>query len=142
MATVTTYLCATPAPDAIDFYRKAFGATERYRWVDDNGRIGHAELEIGDTLLMLSDEAPDYGAISPKTLGGAAAALVLDVADVDQAWQRALDAGATVDRPISEAPYGRGGWVRDPFGFRWNIQQHNPRFKPEDLGAGTQIGAS
>ena len=142
MATVTTYICVTPAPDAIDFYKRAFGATERYRWLDDNGRIGHAEIEIGDTLLMLSDEAPDYDALSPKTIGGAACSLVIEVDDVDRSWKRVLDAGATVVRPIGEAPYGRGGWVQDPFGYRWNIQQPNPNFKPEDLGEGTKIGAA
>jgi PhnB protein len=142
MATVTTYLCATPAPDAIDFYKRAFGATERYRWLDDNGRIGHAEIEIGDTLLMLSDEAPTYGALSPKTVGGTPISFVLEVDDLDLAWQRALDAGATVDRAISDAPYGRGGWVHDPFGYRWNIHRSNTDFKPEDLGEGTKIGAS
>lgn len=137
LGALTAYLTAHDAAAAIDFYTRAFGARERYRIPMDGGRIGHAELEIGESVLFLSDEAPDYDAISPKTLGGAGCAFVLDVDDLDEAWRRAVDAGATVLREISEAPYGRGGWLKDPFGFRWNMMTPNPDFDPADMGAAT-----
>jgi PhnB protein len=82
---------------------------------------------------MISDEAPDLGALSPTTLGGAGVAFALDVADADAAFQRAVDAGAKVDRLPKDEPYGRAGWIIDPFGFRWNIATVNPDFKPEDM---------
>lgn len=132
-ATVTAYLCAKGASDAIDFYERAFGAKERYRLPNPDGTLGHAEIEIGDTVLYLSDEAPALGVFSPSTLKGNSTSFVLDVPDCDAAFQRAVDAGATVERPMTDQPYGRSGWVVDPFGHRWSIMTGNPDFKPEDM---------
>ncbi len=132
-ATVTAYLCAKGAPDAIDFYKRAFGAKERYRLPNADGTLGHAEIEIGNTVLYLSDEAPSLGVCSPATLKGSATSFVIDVPDCDVVFQRALDAGATVQRPIADQPYGRSGWLVDPFGHRWSIMTSNPDFKPEDM---------
>jgi PhnB protein len=126
-------LCAKGAAGAIDFYKLAFGAEERYRWPGPDGRIGHAEITIGETLLMLSDEWPEGSVYSPQTLGGTPTAFVLDVSDCDAVFARAIDAGARVDRPIKDEPYGRGGWIVDPFGHRWNIMTSNPDFNPHDL---------
>jgi PhnB protein len=131
---LTAYIAAHDAAAAIEFYKNAFGAKERYR-IDMDGRIGHAELEIGAGVLYLSDEFADHDALSPKTLGGAGCAFVLETDDIDAGWQRAVEAGATVTRPISDAPFGRGGWLKDPFGFRWNLMQPNPNFNPADMGA-------
>ncbi|HLZ69858.1 MAG TPA: VOC family protein [Dehalococcoidia bacterium] len=130
---VTAYLCAKGAAEAIQFYTRAFGATERYRLEMPDGRIGHAEIVIGDTLLMLSDEAPELGVFSPRSLGGNSTSFVFDVDDADAAFQRALDAGATVERPLQDEPYGRGGWVVDPFGHRWSIMTPNPDFEPVQM---------
>lgn len=130
---VTTYLTCKGAAAAIEFYVNAFGATERYRLPSDDGRLGHAEVTIGDTILMLSDEWSEYGAISPETLGGCTAALVLDVPDCDAVFERAVALGAKVDRPIREGPPGRGGWLIDPFGHRWNVMTSNPNFDPASL---------
>ena len=132
-ATVTAYLCAKGASDAIDFYERAFGAKERYRLPNPDGTLGHAEIEIGDTVLYLSDEAPALGVFSPSTLKGNSTSFVIDVPDCDAAFQRAVDAGATVERPMTDQPYGRSGWVVDPFGHRWSIMTGNPDFKPEDM---------
>jgi PhnB protein len=129
---VTAYLACDGAAKAIEFYAKAFGASESYR-MEDNGKIGHAELRIGDTVLFLSDEWAEYNVLSPNTLKGSSVSFVLDVADVDAAWGRAIGAGARVERPITEAPFGRGGWIVDPFGHRWNLMTPNLDFKPEDM---------
>jgi PhnB protein len=129
---VTAYLCANGAAEAIEFYKRAFGAEERYR-IPWEGRIGHAEIVIGETVLYLSDEAPDLGVLSPATLGGCSTSFVLAVPDVDAVFQRALDSGAKAERAIKDEPYGRGGWIVDPFGHRWSIQTPNPDFKPEDM---------
>ena len=128
-ARVTPYLCAEGASAAIAFYRNAFGAVEVYR-MESDGRIGHAEIAIGDSTIYISDEWREMGVLSPLALKGNSVSFVLDVPDVDAAFQRAIDAGATVERPIEDAPYGRGGWLRDPFGHRWSIQTSNPDFKP------------
>lgn len=133
--TVTAYLCCDGAAEAIAFYTKAFGAKERYHIPVEGGRIGHAELEIGGSVIYLSDEWPEGGVYSPKTVGRATASFVLDVDDVDAAWQRAVDAGATVERPVKDEPYGRGGWLFDPFGHRWNIQQPKADFDPASMAA-------
>jgi PhnB protein len=131
--TVTAYLCASPASDAIEFYKKAFGATELYRLAEDDGRIGHAEIVIGGTTLFISDDAPNLDVLSPTKLPGHSVSFVLSVPDVDAAWHRAIHLGAKVQRPITEAPYGRGGWIVDPFGHVWNLMTPNPNFKPEDM---------
>lgn len=133
--TITAYLCVDGAAEAIAFYTKAFGAKERYRIPMDGGRIGHAELEIGSSVIYLSDEWPDGGVLSPKTLKGFTASFVLDVENIEAAWQRAIDAGATVERPLKDEPYGRGGWVFDPFGHRWSIQQPAADFDPASMAA-------
>ncbi|MEX2246283.1 MAG: VOC family protein [Dehalococcoidia bacterium] len=130
---VTAYLCADGAAEAIEFYKKAFGAEERARMAGPDGRIGHAEITIGATTLMLSDEWPEMGVRSPKSLNGYSVSFVLEVHDVDAAFKRAVDAGAKVERPLKDEPYGRGGWVIDPFGHRWSIMTSNPDFKPEDM---------
>jgi PhnB protein len=131
--TVTTYICIDGAAAAIDWYKHVFGAEERYRLPGPDGKLGHAEIKIGETVIMLSDEAPDLGVRSPLRFDGSCVSLVLDVPDCDTAWKRAVDAGATVDRPLKDEPYGRGGWITDPFGHRWSIMTSNPDFKPEDM---------
>ncbi|MDP9236579.1 MAG: VOC family protein [Chloroflexota bacterium] len=130
---VTAYLCAKGAAEAIAFYKKAFGAEERHRMADDDGRIGHAEITIGDTTLFISDEWQEYRVLSPLTLKGSSVSFVLDVADCDAAFQRAIDAGAKVERPLKDEPYGRGGWIVDPFGHRWSIMTANSDFNPDDM---------
>jgi PhnB protein len=130
--TVTPYFCENGAAEALEFYKRAFAAQERYR-IPWEGRIGHAEIVIGETVLFLSDEAPDLGVLSPTTLRGNSVSFTLSVPDAEAAFQRALDAGATVERPLKNEPYGRTGWVIDPFGHRWAIQTPNPDFKPEDM---------
>lgn len=121
MTTLTPYLTVDDAASAIAFYGKAFGAVERMRYPMDDGRLGHAELAIDDAALMLSDEYPEVGARSPRTVGGATSAIVLTVDDVDAAYARAVDAGATADRPPSGDGDGRRGWLVDPYGHRWCI---------------------
>lgn len=127
---VTAYLCAKGAAEAVAFYARAFGATEGYRMTMPDGRIGYTELTIGGSLLMLSDEAPELGVLSPRSLGGNSASFVIEVDDADAAFARALAAGATVERPLTDEPYGRAGWVVDPFGHRWSIMTPNAQFDP------------
>jgi PhnB protein len=124
--TVTPYLAVANTAKAIDFYVEAFGATETgERFVDPDGRIGHAEITIGDSVVYLSDEYPDFGATAPTTLGGTAVALTVYVPDVDAAVAAAEKAGATVDRAIEETFYGtRRATITDPFGHRWMVGTH------------------
>src|ERR1044071_1445737 len=103
---MSLYICVANASAAIDFYREAFGAKELWRLVEPNGKIGHAEIQIGNTSLMLSDEYPDYGTLSPETIGGSSAKIHLDVTDVDAFAERAIQAGATLVRPIADQFYG------------------------------------
>lgn len=133
MESITPYLAVNGAAKAIAWYEKALGAKELYRLDDAGGRIGHAELQVGDGVIYLSDEWAEHNVLSPSTLHGNSVSFVLTVPDLDAAWKRTVDAGATVERPITEAPYGRGGWLIDPFGHRWNLMTPNPDFQPEDL---------
>lgn len=130
---VTAYLCANGAADAIEFYKRAFGAEEIYRMPNPDGRLGHAEIKIGGTTLFLSDEWPEMHVLSPKTLGGYSTSFVLDVPDADAAFERATGAGAEVERPLKDEPWGRAGWVVDPFGHRWCISTSNPDFDPSKM---------
>ncbi|HSO96742.1 MAG TPA: VOC family protein [Acidimicrobiia bacterium] len=132
---VTPYLSVRGASDAIDFYRKVFGAEERMRIAEPSGRIGHAELVIGDCVVMLSDEYPEMGIVSPPTIGGTAVTLAVYVEDVDATFDAAVQAGATVLRPVENQFYGdRSGQIEDPFGHRWSIQTHVEDVDPEEMG--------
>ena len=118
-------LCYRDAAAAIDFYKRAFGATELMRLEEPGGRIGHAELQIGNAVFMMSDEYPDYDALSAETLGGSPIKLHLYVADVDQFAERAIAEGATLARAIEDQFYGdRAGQLKDPFGYTWAVATH------------------
>ena len=119
------YLCYRDAAAAIDFYKRAFGATELMRLAEPSGKIGHAELQIGSVVIMISDEYPDYDAISAETIGGSPIKLHLYVPDVDQFAERAIAEGASLSRPIEDQSYGdRAGQLKDPFGYTWMVATH------------------
>jgi PhnB protein len=127
--TMTAYLCAKGAADAIQFYRQVFGATlHGSPWRDPaDGRIGHCELHLGGTRFFLSDEYPELGVLSPLSRGGTGVSFVVIVDDVDAVWARALERGAKVDRDITVGNGMRSGWLHDPWGHRWNIGQRLDR---------------
>ena len=128
------YLRVQDAPKAIDFYREAFGAVEKFRLAEPSGRIGHAELELGGTTLMLSDEYPEFGIYGPKTIGGTSATLHLHVDDADAMIRRAVAAGAEVVREPQDQFYGeRSGTLRDPFGHEWNIGHQIEQVTPAEM---------
>jgi PhnB protein len=129
------YLCVNGAPAAIELYRNVFGATERMRMAEPDGKIGHAELEIGTAVVMLSDEFPDIGIRSPKTIGGTPVTINVYVEDVDDVFTRATDAGAIGLRPVTDQFYGdRTGQFEDPFGHRWSVATHIEGVSPEGNG--------
>ena len=122
MRNLTPYIACKDAPRAIEFYRQAFGAKEIMRLAEPNGRIGHAELDIAGSTLMLSDEYPEYGVRSPTSIGGTPVMLHLYVDDVDAVVTRAVAAGAKIRRPVEDQFYGdRSGQVEDPFGHVWHV---------------------
>lgn len=122
------------AAAAIEFYKRAFGATEVMRLVEPSGKVGHAELQVGAAVFMLADEYPDYGALSAETIGGSPIRLHLYVPDVDQFAERAVAAGATLTRPVEDQFYGdRAGQLRDPFGYTWGIATHKKEIPVADL---------
>jgi PhnB protein len=119
---VVPYLCVDGAALAIDFYLAVFGATERMRMPEPDGKLGHAELQIGTAVIMLSDEFPDLGIRGPKSIGGTPVTMSLYVEDVDDVYTRAVDAGAIALRPVTDQFYGdRTGQFEDPFGHRWSV---------------------
>ena len=132
--TVTAALTVNDAAAAIEFYKKALGAEEIRRMPTPDGKIGHAELKIGDSIIFLSDEFPQMGHKSPKTLGGASGSIYLYVEDVDGAFKRATDAGATTKMPVTDMFWGdRYGQVTDPFGHNWGLSTHVEDVAPEEM---------
>lgn len=130
--TATAYLCVHDAAAAIDFYKRAFNAVEVMRLIDQGTKIGHAEIRIGNSLIFLSDEFPEYGSLSPRSLGGSSTKLHLEVENVDALVPQALAAGATVVRPVADQFYGeRSGQFADPFGYTWIVSS-----RIEDISAG------
>ena len=131
---VFPYLRVKNAAEAIDFYARAFGAEELMRLTEPGGRIGHAEIKIGGTTLMLSDEYPELGIRGPESLGGTTFSIHLHVDDADALMRRAVEAGATVVREMSDAFYGeRSGSVRDPFGHEWLLGHQIEEVTPEEM---------
>jgi PhnB protein len=131
---ITPYLAVDDATQAIEFYKRAFGATERSRMPGPDGRIAHAELEIGDSLIMTSDQYPQSSCKTPKEVGGTTAAVFLYVEDVDSVVQDAVDAGATILQPAEDMFWGdRFGQVTDPFGHVWQIATHVEDVPPEEM---------
>jgi PhnB protein len=131
---VTPYLCVSDAARAIDFYKEAFGATEIMRMEAPGGKIGHAEVKIGDSFVMLADEFPEMGFRSPQTLGGVSAHFMIYDEDVDALVERAVAAGAKLTRPVKDQFYGdRSGGVEDPFGHHWYIATHKEDLTPEEI---------
>lgn len=140
MTAPTTYPSLIPAiavndaAAALEFYKAAFGAVELYRLIDpESGRVGHAEFTIGGQLMMIADEYPAFNK-SPSTLGGSATIFVLMVPNADEAFERALAAGATAVRPPKDQFYGhRSGCLRDPFGHEWMVQHEIEKVSPEEM---------
>ncbi len=132
--TATPYLIIQGAARALDFYKKAFGATELFRMAGPDGKIGHAELRIGDSPIMVADEVPKMGYRSPQSLGGTPVSLMLYVSDVDKVFNQAVAAGGTVERPVQNQFYGdRSGTLKDPFGHIWTISTHIEDVPPAEL---------
>ena len=133
-STITPYLIVSDAAKAIDFYARAFGAQELMRFADPGGKIMHAELQIGDSRIMLADEAPQMGYRSPLALGGSATSIMLYVNDVDQVFNRAIGAGAQTQQALKNQFYGdRSGTVIDPFGHVWTIATHVEDVSEEEM---------
>lgn len=131
---VTPYLIVDGATDAIEFYGSVLGASERLRMDAPDGRIGHAELAIGDSMIMLADEAPAMGARGPRSIGGTPVTLHVYVEDVDGVFDRAVQAGAKSLRPVEDRFYGdRSGQFEDPFGHRWDVSTHVEDVPPEEM---------
>ena len=131
---VSPYLCIDGAGDAIEFYGNVFGATERTRMSAPDGKVGHAELQIGDSVIMLSDEYPEAGVRSPKAVGGTPVVISIYVEDVDAVFNRALEGGATAVGPVKDEFYGdRSGQFEDPFGHRWSVATHIEDVPPDEM---------
>ena len=132
--TVTPYLIIKGAAEAIEFYKRAFGATELLRMADPHGRVGHAEIKIGDSVIMLADEHPAMGYRGPRSLGGSSVSILLYLEDVDAVFERALEAGAKAQRPVANQFYGdRTGTLEDPFGQVWTVATHVEDVPPEEM---------
>ena len=131
---VSAYLIVDGGERALEFYKKAFGATELFRHRAPDGKIGHAEIRIGDTVVMLADEFPDHDAYAPKKFGGSPISLHVYVEDVDAVAQRAIATGAKVKRPVADQFYGdRLGTFEDPFGHTWHLSTHIEDVPPDEL---------
>jgi PhnB protein len=133
-AGVTPYLIIRGAARALEFYKKAFGATELMRFPAPGGKIGHAEIKIGEGVVMLADESPEMGHTSPQTIGGTPVSLMFYVPDVDALFAKALAAGGVVKQPLKDQFYGdRSGTITDPFGHVWTIATHVEDVSAEEM---------
>ena len=131
---VTPYLIVDGANAAIDFYATVLGASERMRMSAPGDKVGHAEIEIGDSVIMLADEAPEMDAHSPRTVGGTPVSLHVYVEDVDGVFARAVEAGAKALQPVEDKFYGdRSGSFEDPFGHRWHVATHVEDVPPDEM---------
>jgi PhnB protein len=134
VASPLAYLCVKDSKAALKFYAKAFGAKELFRLTEPSGKVGHAEMKIGSSMLMLADEYPDFGHLSPPTLGGSPVQFHLYVKNADAAVKRAVKAGATLIRPTADQFYGdRTGTVADPFGYRWMLSHRLEIVTPKEM---------
>lgn len=134
MHAVTPHLICAGAADAIEFYKKAFGAVEKVRMPGPEGKLMHAMVQIGDSAVMLVDEFPDYGSSGPKSLKGSPVTLHLYVEDVDATVARAVDAGAKITMPVEDMFWGdRYGKIEDPFGHQWSVATHIRDVGPEEM---------
>ena len=133
--TVTPHLIMKDAAGALEFYKKAFGAEETSRMPGPDGKVMHAELKIGDSMLMIADEFPDMGSSGPKSIGGSPVTLHIYVDDVDALFDRAVKAGGKVTMPLADMFWGdRYGRLEDPFGHQWSIGTHTEDLTPEEIG--------
>jgi PhnB protein len=131
---VSAYLIVDGAADAIAFYQDVFGMTERMRMDGPDGRVGHAELQVGDSVVMLADEFPDMGAKGPKAYGGSPVNVMVYVEDVDAVVDKAVGLGAEVTRPVEDQFYGdRLGQIVDPWGHHWSVATHVEDVSPEEM---------
>jgi PhnB protein len=136
---VSPYLVVDNATKAIDFYTQVLGATERMRMPAPGGKIGHAELQFDDSVVMLADEYPEMGAVSPKSVGGTPVTLGLYLEDVDKTFDAAVQAGAKALRPVEDQFYGdRSGQIEDPFGHRWSLSTHIEDVSPDEMAKRAQ----
>lgn len=143
MHSVTPHLVCAGAADAIGFYKQAFGAVELARMAGPDGKLMHAEIRIGNSVLMLADEFPEWGSIGPKTLKGSPVVIHLYVEDADAIYTQATAAGATVIMPLQDMFWGdRYGQVEDPFGHRWSIATHVRDVSPEEMQKAAQAGCN
>ncbi len=131
----TPYLIIRGAAAAIEFYKKVFSATEMFRMTQPDGRVGHAEIRIGDSVIMMADEFPEMGAHSPQHFGGTPVSMLLYFDDVDAVFRRAIAAGSAELKPVQDQFYGdRTGTLKDPFGHQWTIATHIEDITPEEAG--------
>ena len=131
---VTPYLFVDGAAAAIDFYTRVFGASERMRMPGPEGRIGHAELQLGNSVIMLADEFPEMGQRGPRSIGGTPVTMSVYTEDVDAVFERAVQGGATPLQPVQDQFYGdRSGQFEDPFGHRWSVASHVEDVPPDEM---------
>jgi PhnB protein len=134
--TATPYLVVNDATEALDFYKRAFGAKEILR-VEVAGKVGHAQIRIGNSRIMVSDEHPDTGVLGPQSFGGSRVRIFLYVPNVDNFVGRAVAIGAKLQQPVDEKRYGdRSGSLEDPFGYTWHVATHRKHVTPEEIQAG------
>ena len=132
--TVAPYLAIKNALSALEFYKKAFGAIETYKLIVPDGRLGHAEIRLGNSLIMLSDEFPEFGGKAPESLGGSPVSIHLYVEDVDAFAEKAVAAGARELKPVADQFYGdRSGQLQDPYGHLWWVATHKEDVAPEEM---------